>query len=66
MLRWFHNPQRQGRQPPDITETETIDYQHDYRAVISPPPPTLYHFHVYYQISQPGREVLVTQMRSTH
>jgi hypothetical protein len=46
-----------------MTETETIDYQIDYRAVIFPR--TLYDFQVYYQIFQPGREVLVTEMRST-
>jgi hypothetical protein len=56
--------QRQGSQRHNMTESKTIDYQIDYRAVIFPP--TLYHFHIYYPIFQPAREVLVTQMRSTH
>jgi hypothetical protein len=63
----FHTPfvgQHHDNQKHNWNETETIDYQIDYRAVIFPS--SLYDFHVYHHIFQPGSEVSVTEMRTTH
>jgi hypothetical protein len=56
--------QRQDGQTHKMTETETFDYRIDYRAIIFP----LHwnHFRVYNSIFYSGREVLATQMQSTH